>query len=117
MEECFLKKKLRRSTSDRYLAGVCGGFARYFNLSAKYIRIAYLVFSLVCILIPRLSILPVGIYLILYLAIPQETSEGTWSSLFHNLNSSGRSKSSGGSTGQERQGRKILHDAHERKNN
>jgi phage shock protein C len=32
-------KKLRRSRSDKMLAGVCGGIARYFGVDAAVVRI------------------------------------------------------------------------------
>ncbi|TNC28104.1 PspC domain-containing protein [Amycolatopsis alkalitolerans] len=33
-------KKLRRSTSDRMIAGVCGGWAEYLGVDASILRIA-----------------------------------------------------------------------------
>jgi len=111
-----LKKKIRRSSSDRFLAGVCGGIAEYFDIQSKYVRIGYLIFTLICSLTPRLAILPVGIYLILYLAIPQETAGGTWSSFFHNVDPGAKMRNNSHST-QSQTGRKVLHDAHERKSN
>lgn len=111
-----MKKKLRRSSTNRFLAGVCGGFAEYFGIQAKYVRIGYLVFSLICSIIPRLAILPVGIYLILYLAIPQETAGGNWSSFFQNVNSN-RAQNTRTRSQTKPKDRKILHDAHERKSN
>ena len=65
-----MKKKLYRSNDHRILFGVCGGFADYFGIDPKYIRIGYLIFGLICSMFARLSILPVGIYVILVLAMP-----------------------------------------------
>lgn len=57
-------KKLYRSNDDRWLAGVCGGIAEYFDLDPTLIRVLFILFGFV-----------VGggliIYLILWLIIPQ----------------------------------------------
>ena len=36
-------KKLTRSTTDRRIAGVCGGLAQYFNVDVTVIRILFLI--------------------------------------------------------------------------
>jgi len=63
-------KKLYRSTKDRWLAGICGGIAEYFELDPTIIRVLFVVFSLFA----GGGILA---YIILWLIIPQEpeTSE------------------------------------------
>ena len=38
---------LRRSLDDRMLAGVAGGLARYFNVDAMFVRIAFVVLTFV----------------------------------------------------------------------
>ena len=38
-------KKLYRSTSNKMLAGVCGGIAEYFNVDPTIIRLAYVLLS------------------------------------------------------------------------
>lgn len=40
-------KRLTRSRSDRKIAGVCGGLARYLNIDPTVVRIAFLV-ALLC---------------------------------------------------------------------
>jgi phage shock protein C len=42
-KECDLmaEKKLYRSTSDKMLAGVCGGLAEYLNLDVSVVRIVF----------------------------------------------------------------------------
>lgn len=35
------EKKLRRSTSQRMIAGVCGGLAEYFNIDPVIVRVAF----------------------------------------------------------------------------
>lgn len=38
-------RRLTRSTSDRYLGGVCGGVARYLNLDPTLVRVATVALS------------------------------------------------------------------------
>ena len=62
-------KKLYRSNSNRYLAGVCGGIGDYFKIDATIIRLLFVAFALV-----------VGggvlLYLIMWLVIPVEPEAG-----------------------------------------
>lgn len=60
------QKKLRRSRSDRVVAGVCGGLAEFFGISAFWFRLAFLI-----------ALIPGGIpgllpYIILWLIIPKD---------------------------------------------
>jgi phage shock protein PspC (stress-responsive transcriptional regulator) len=60
------KKALRRSRSDRMLAGVCGGLAEFFGISAFWFRLGMLI-----------ALTPGGvpgilIYLLLWIMIPSE---------------------------------------------
>jgi phage shock protein C len=59
------KKRLYRSRSERWLAGVCGGIGDYFNTDPTVIRVIFILAAL---------ILGGGvlIYLILWLLIPLE---------------------------------------------
>ena len=57
-------KKLYRS-SDRVLAGVCGGIAEYFDVDPTLIRVIYLVLSLFSAAFPG-----VLLYIILMIMIP-----------------------------------------------
>ena len=41
-----MSKKLYRSTSDRQLAGVCGGIAKYLNMDPTVIRILWVIITL-----------------------------------------------------------------------
>ena len=36
-----MEKRLCLSTTDKKIAGVCGGFARYFGIDATLVRIGY----------------------------------------------------------------------------
>ena len=58
-------KKLYRSKEDRWLGGVCGGIAAYFNIDAIIVRILFILLALA-----------IGggilIYVILWIIIPAE---------------------------------------------
>lgn len=43
-----MAKKLTLSSSDKKLAGVCGGFANYFDVDVTLVRIIWLVLLLCC---------------------------------------------------------------------
>lgn len=57
-------KKLYRS-SNRVMAGVCGGIAEYFDIDPTLIRVAYVVLSLFSAAFPG-----VLLYIILMILIP-----------------------------------------------
>ena len=57
-------KKLYRS-SNRIMAGVCGGIAEYFDIDPTLIRVAYVVLSLFSAAFPG-----VLLYIILIILIP-----------------------------------------------
>ncbi|GAB4456826.1 MAG: hypothetical protein Kow0070_07700 [Anaerolineales bacterium] len=60
------KKALRRSRSNRVLAGVCGGLAEFFGISSFWFRLAMII-----ALIPG-GVPGILIYLILWVIIPSE---------------------------------------------
>ena len=60
------RRSLRRSRTNRMLAGVCGGLAEFFGISAFWFRLAMI-----------LAFIPGGvpgilIYLLLWIMIPRE---------------------------------------------
>ena len=60
------KKVLRRSRSDRVVAGVCGGLAEFFGISAFWFRLAFLI-----------ALIPGGVpgllpYILCWIIIPKE---------------------------------------------
>ena len=57
---------LRRSRHDRVLAGVCGGLADFFGISATWFRLAFLI-----AFIPG-GVPGIGLYILLWLIIPAE---------------------------------------------
>ena len=63
------EKKLVRSTTDRMIAGVCGGLAKYFNIDATLMRILFVLFALA----GGPGIL---IYIILWIVMPEEMGVG-----------------------------------------
>jgi phage shock protein C len=60
------KKALRRSKSNRMIAGVCGGLAEFFGISSFWFRLA-LIIAFIPGGVPGLLI-----YLILWMVIPAE---------------------------------------------
>lgn len=61
-----MNKKLTRSSSNKMLAGICGGLAEYFELDASLVRIGYAVLTLFT------AFAGVPIYLIMWLIVPQQ---------------------------------------------
>ena len=61
-------RKLYRSIDDRWLAGVCGGLANYFNLDPTLVRIIFIVLALV-------GLGGVIIYLLVWVLVPPEPTE------------------------------------------
>lgn len=62
-------KRLRRSRTDRWIAGICGGLGQFFGLSSAWFRLLFLIL-----------LLPGGLpglvpYLILWIVIPLERRE------------------------------------------
>lgn len=59
-------KRLLRSSSDRWIAGVCGGIAEYFGWDPAIVRLAYVLLSVCSAAFPGLLV-----YIILWLIMPQ----------------------------------------------
>jgi phage shock protein C len=60
------RQPLRRSRSNRMIAGVCGGLAEFFGISSFWFRLGFLI-----------ALLPGGIpglvpYLVLWIVVPSE---------------------------------------------
>ncbi len=64
-----LKRPLRRSRSDRMLAGVVGGIAGYFGIDSTLARVLYVVGSIVSAAFPGILV-----YVIMWAIVPQEGS-------------------------------------------
>ena len=59
-------KRLLRSSSDRWVAGVCGGIAEHFGWDPAIVRLAYVLLSVFSAAFPGLLV-----YIILWLIMPQ----------------------------------------------
>ena len=59
------EKTLYRSTTDRRVAGVCGGLAEYFGLDSTLVRVLYFV---ALVLPGGIGILP---YIVLWIVLPE----------------------------------------------
>lgn len=59
-------KRLLRSSSDRWVAGVCGGIAEYFGWDPAIVRLAYVLLSVFSAAFPGLLV-----YIILWIIMPQ----------------------------------------------
>ncbi|SER20933.1 PspC domain-containing protein [Microlunatus flavus] len=58
-------KQLRRSRTDRYIGGVCGGVAQYLNMDPTLVRILTVVITL-------FTGVPVVLYLVALFLMPEE---------------------------------------------
>ena len=57
---------MRRSVSDRWLAGVCGGLADYLGLDSTAVRVGFVLLSILSATFPGILI-----YLIIWLLVPE----------------------------------------------
>jgi phage shock protein C len=64
------RRALRRSSRDRWIAGVCGGLGDFFGLSPAWFRIGFLI-----ALIPG-GVPGVLLYLLFWLIVPAEKASG-----------------------------------------
>ena len=60
------EKKLRRTSNDKMIGGVCGGLAEYFGLDSTLVRVAYVLLS-ICT-----AFSGVLVYLIFLLRMPED---------------------------------------------
>jgi phage shock protein C len=65
MNATTLQSPLRRSRTDRLIAGVCGGLAEFLGIRAFWFRLAFLI-----ALIPG-GVPGLALYLLLWLIIPK----------------------------------------------
>ena len=62
-----MEKRLRRSTRDCKLAGVCGGLAEYLDIDATVVRIVYILLSFFSVAFPGIIL-----YIIMMLVMPKD---------------------------------------------
>lgn len=67
MEQTHHHKRLYRSRTDRVLAGVCGGLARYMNVDSSIVRLVWAAVVVFTGLVPG-----VLVYLVAMAAVPEE---------------------------------------------
>lgn len=60
------RSKLHRSSSNRIIAGVCGGIAEWLGWNPTTFRVLYVVVSILSVAFPGILV-----YLILWIAMPQ----------------------------------------------
>lgn len=61
-----MARPLRRSVANRWIAGVCGGIAEYFELDPTLVRVVYLLLSIFSAAFPGTLV-----YIILWIVIPE----------------------------------------------
>jgi len=61
-----LKAPLRRSRSDRMIAGVVAGLAKYFGIDATLARVIYVIGSIVSVAFPGILV-----YVLLWPIVPE----------------------------------------------
>ena len=60
---------LRRSRDNRMIGGVMGGMAKHWGLDPTYLRIAYVLVSILSVAFPGILV-----YLVLWVVIPEEAA-------------------------------------------
>jgi phage shock protein C len=63
-----MNERLTRSSSDKFIAGVCGGVARSFGFDPTLTRVLWAVITL-------FTGIPIAIYIILWLAVPNDDGD------------------------------------------
>jgi phage shock protein C len=61
-----LAQPLRRSLVNRWIAGVCGGIAEYFDLDPTLVRVVYVLLTIFSAAFPASLV-----YVILWIVIPE----------------------------------------------
>jgi phage shock protein PspC (stress-responsive transcriptional regulator) len=66
VEHSALRRRLMRSTTDRRIAGVCGGLAEYLEVDSTIVRLCWAIFTIV----PGAIVLGVVAYLVAWFIMP-----------------------------------------------
>jgi phage shock protein C len=61
-----IRKALRRSRTNRMIAGVIGGLAEYWSIDATLARVGFVVLSVISVAFPGILV-----YVLLWLIIPE----------------------------------------------
>jgi phage shock protein PspC (stress-responsive transcriptional regulator) len=59
-------KKLKRSTTDRKIAGICGGLGNYFEIDATLMRVIFLLAAIFSAILPA-----VIAYIVMWFVVPE----------------------------------------------
>ncbi|WP_292731015.1 PspC domain-containing protein [Methanoculleus sp.] len=62
-----MAKKLTRSTSDRWIAGICGGIGEYFEIDPNVIRVVWVIVTVLTGFLPGIII-----YILLWIILPEQ---------------------------------------------
>lgn len=62
-----MERRLPKSTTDRYVAGVLGGISEYFNIDSTVVRVLFILISFLTANIPTFTI-----YILLALFMPKD---------------------------------------------
>jgi phage shock protein C len=62
------RKQLRRSRTDRTIAGVIGGIAKYLGIDPTLARVGYVVLSVLSVGFPGILV-----YILLWIIVPEES--------------------------------------------
>ncbi|WP_367342563.1 PspC domain-containing protein [Limosilactobacillus sp.] len=98
------EKKLTRSSTDRYVAGVFGGFAQYFGLKANVLRVLFIVLMIITGIVPCTIL-----YFMCALVMPPDANDTSITGVLANLLGVGQNNRNNGNPSQ----RKELHDVEE----
>ena len=60
------RSKLHRSSSNRIIAGVCGGIAQWLGWNPTTVRVLYVIVSILSVAFPGILV-----YIILWIAMPK----------------------------------------------
>ncbi|MEE1107744.1 PspC domain-containing protein [Macrococcoides canis] len=63
-----MERRLAKSTTDRYVAGVLGGLSEYFNIDSTVVRVIFILVSFLTANIPTFTI-----YILLAIFMPKDT--------------------------------------------
>lgn len=73
-------KKLTRSATDRYVAGVFGGFAEYFGLKANFLRVLFIIVMIITGIVPCTIL-----YFMCALVMPPDANDTSITGVLANL--------------------------------
>ncbi|HOI13151.1 MAG TPA: PspC domain-containing protein [Methanoculleus sp.] len=62
-----MAKKLTRSTTDRWVAGICGGIGEYLEIDPNVIRVIWVIVTVLTGFLPGIII-----YILLWLILPEQ---------------------------------------------